>query len=165
MIDDRHRGSMINTFVNLSIVDLGGCKAINPDPPQVDNQQFCQSTPDLHFVDRGGGVRGKNLFSILVDLCIKAWCHETMVTAPEIARGVPLQVYASVYASVRCHDILVTAPEMQEGKFYYQYESVLQSSIELAHAGYIYIVFCVLLIVLCFIMFLLSWDRSLGRCF
>ena len=30
------------------------------------------------------------------------------------ARGVPLQVYASVYASVQCHDILVTAPEMQE---------------------------------------------------
>ena len=45
-------------------------------------------------------------------------------------------------------------------------KSILQSSTELAHAGYIYIVFCVLLIVLCFyIMFLLSWVRSLGRCF
>ena len=45
--------------------------------------------------------------------------------------------------------------------------SVLQSSTELAHAGYthIYIVFCVLLVVLCFIMFLLSQVRSLGRCF
>ena len=39
------------------------------------------------------------------------------------------------------------------------------TSTELAHVGYIYIVFCVLLIVLCFIMFLLSQDRSLGRCF
>ena len=57
---------------------------------------------------------------------------------------------------------------MQEGilyKFILMFMSVLQSSTELAHVGYIYIVFCVLLIVLCFIMFLLSWDRSLGRCF
>ena len=72
--------------------------------------------------------------------------------------------------------ILVTAPEMQEEKDPLQVyinvyvciltsKSVLQSSTELAHAGYIYIVFCVLLVVLCFIMFLLSWDRSLGRCF
>ena len=120
-------------------------------------------------------MRGKNLFCSELSqcLCIKAWCHETMVTAPKIQgvegisgkwdilnlvpqdpghstkimRGVPLQVYINIYVC------LLTS------------KSVLQSSTELAHAGYICIVFCVLLIVLCFIMFLLSWDRSLGRCF
>ena len=36
-----------------------GGEAIDVDPPQINNQQFCQSTPDLHFVDplgrKGGG--------------------------------------------------------------------------------------------------------------
>ena len=49
------------------------------------------------------------------------------------ARGIPLQVYINIYVCI------LTS------------KSVLQSSTELTHAGYIYIVFCVLLIVLCFI--------------
>ena len=43
------------------------------------------------------------------------------VTAPEIARGVPLQVYINVYVCI------LTS------------KSVLQSSTELAHIGYIYV--------------------------
>ena len=32
-----------------------GGEAIVVHPPRIDNQQFCQSTPDLHFVDPQGG--------------------------------------------------------------------------------------------------------------
>ena len=42
----------------------------------------------------------------------------------EIARGIPLQVYINIYVCI------LTS------------KSVLQSSIELAHAGYIYSVLC-----------------------
>ena len=89
-----------------------------------------------------------------------------LVTAPEIARGVLVlslfMLQSDAMTSWSWHQ------KLQEGilyKFILMFMSVLQSSTELAHVGYIYIVFCVLLIVLCFIMFLLSWDRSLGRCF
>ena len=73
------------------------------------------------------------------------------VTAPEITRVVPLPVYINVYVCI------LTS------------ESILQSSTELAHVGYIICVysgFVYFLIVLCFyIKVLLSQDRSLGRCF
>ena len=90
-------------------------------------------------------VRGKDGFSATVYSSI--WRHDNPGHGTRNARGDPLQVYINIYVCI------LTS------------KSILQSSTELAHAGYIYIVFCVLLIVLCFIMFLLSWDRSLGRCF
>ena len=49
---------------------------------------------------------------------------------------------ATVYSSVWCHDILVMAPKLWEGilyKFILMFMSILQSSSELAHVGYIYI--------------------------
>ena len=165
-------------------------------------------------------MRGKNLFSILVDLQIcQSWCHEILVTAPEIMRGKNFRncknrswgsdvyksisqfltgamkswsqhqklqeeeaffcvftIYALVYASVWCHDILVMAPEIARGVplqvyiniyvFIWILKSVHQSSTELAHVGYIYIKCFVYFSLCCFyIMFLLSWVRSLGRCF
>ena len=39
---------------DLHFVDWGGDKAIGMDPPWINTQQFCQSTPDLDFVDLGG---------------------------------------------------------------------------------------------------------------
>ena len=94
-------------------------------------------------------VRGGTYFLVswVNVYCIKAWSHDNPGHGTRNARGVPLPVSINVYIYI------LTS------------KSILQSSTELAHAGYIYIVFCVLLIVLCFIMFLLSWDRSLGRCF
>ena len=49
------------------------------------------------------------------------WCHKILVMAPEIARGIPLQVYINIYVCI------LTS------------KSVLKSSTELAHVGYIYI--------------------------
>ena len=49
------------------------------------------------------------------------WCHKILVMALEIARGIPLQVYINIYVCI------LTS------------KSVLQSSTELAHVGYIYI--------------------------
>ena len=89
-------------------------------------------------------MRGKDGFlaTVYASVYASVWCHDILVTAPEMqeekgfsgdiswvnsemcqslvprdnghgtrnARGVPLQVYASVW----CHNILVMAPEMQE---------------------------------------------------
>ena len=51
----------------------------------------------------------------------QSWCHEILVTAPEIARGV-----LGNLTSIHLLGILM-------------FMSLLQSSTELAHAGYIYI--------------------------
>ena len=83
-------------------------------------------------------------------------CHQLFslvpqdVTAPEIARGVPLPVYINV------HVYILTS------------ESILQSSTELAHIVCIYmciVVLCTSHCVVFYIMYLLSWVRSLGSCF
>ena len=33
-------------------------------------------------------------------ICALVWCHEILVTAPEIAIGDPLQVYINAYMSI-----------------------------------------------------------------
>ena len=80
-------------------------------------------------------------FLVMSLFMLQSGAMTILVMAPEIVRGIPLQVYINIYV---CSPVFYwTGPCWR----------------------YIYIVFCVLLIVLCFIMFLLSWDRSLGRCF
>ena len=52
----------------------------------------------------------------LTHKCNKAWCHEILVTAPEIARGVPVDLIFICLLGIL------------------MFMSVLQSSTELAHA-------------------------------
>ena len=58
--------------------------------------------------------RGTGIFRLveLIQRCIKAWCHEILVMAPEIARGV-LVISANLqYNNTWCHETMVMAPEI-----------------------------------------------------
>ena len=97
------------------------------------------------------------------------WCP-ILVTAPELCkrrRGFLVMSLFMLQSSTMT--ILVTAPKLCKRNgwifSYYLFFNLLLNWPVLDIYIYIYIVFCVLLIVLCFIMFFLSQDRSLGRCF
>ena len=107
--------------------------------------------------------------SVYASVC----CHNILITAPEIARGeVLLSVWVIAGAMKYPGHGTRNCKRRSWGFDVYTssgYINVYVCSPVFYLTGpcwiYIYIMFCVLLIVLCFIMFLLSWERSLGRCF